>query len=59
MHSADQTTHVKIVVMALAAGIALAGLGLSVRTQENYAQIAPIKAGRPTMVTSSDASMVR
>lgn len=32
IHSADRTTHLKIVMVALAAGIALAGFGLSMRS---------------------------
>ena len=31
IYSADRTTHLKIVVVALVAGIAIAGLGLSSR----------------------------
>ena len=60
IHSADRTTHLKIVVVALFAGIVVAGLGISARTNTDYAQaVHVIKAGKPTMVTSSDATMVR
>jgi hypothetical protein len=60
MHSADRSTHLKIVVMALVAGIAVAGFGISARTNSDYAQTAHvIKAGKAMAVTSSDASMVR
>jgi hypothetical protein len=60
IHSADRTTHLKIVVVALVAGIAVAGLGISARTTTDYAQTAHvIKAGKPTLVTSSDATLIR
>jgi hypothetical protein len=60
IHSADRSTHLKIVVVALVAGIAVAAFGISARTNSDYAQTAHvIKAGKPMAVTSSDASMVR
>jgi hypothetical protein len=60
IHSADRSTHLKIVVVALVAGIAVAVFGISARTSEDYTQTAHvIKAGKPVAVTSSDASMVR
>ena len=60
IHSADRATHLKIVVMALVAGIVVAGLGISARTNADYSQTAHIiKAGKPVAVTSSDAMVVR
>jgi hypothetical protein len=61
IYSADRSTHVKIVVVALVAGIAVAGFGISARsTSDAYAQTARvIKAGKPMAISSSDASMVR
>ncbi len=61
IYSADRTTHLKIVVVALVAGIAVAGLGISARSNsEEFTQTARvIKAGKPVVVTSSDASMIR
>jgi len=60
LHSADRSTHLKIVVVALVAGIAVAGFGVFARTSSDYSQTAHvIKAGKPVAVTSSDASMVR
>ena len=60
IHSADRSTHLKIVVIALVAGIVVVGLGISARTNTDYAQTAHvIKAGKPIAVTSSDAMMVR
>jgi hypothetical protein len=59
-HSADRATHLKIVVIALVAGIVVAGLGISARTNTDYNQTAHVvKAGKPVAVTSSDAMMVR
>ncbi len=60
IHSADRSTHLKIVVVALVAGIAVAGFGISARTNSDYAQTAHvIKAGKQVTVTSSDTSLVR
>jgi hypothetical protein len=59
-HSADRSTHLKIVVLALVAGIAVAGFGISARTNSDYSQTAQIvKAGKPITVTSSANSLVR
>jgi hypothetical protein len=61
IYSADRTTHLKIVVVALVAGIAVAGFGISARSNpDDYAQTAHvIKAGKAVTVTSSDTSLVR
>lgn len=60
IHSADRTTHLKIVVVALVAGIVVAGLGISARTNTDYTQTAHvIKAGKPVALTSSDAMVIR
>jgi L-asparaginase/Glu-tRNA(Gln) amidotransferase subunit D len=60
IHSADRSTHLKIVVIALVAGIVVAGLGISARTSADYTQTAHvIKAGKPVAVTSSDTTAIR
>jgi hypothetical protein len=63
IHSADRSTHLKIVVVALVAGIAVAAFGISARTNADFSQTAQsthvIKAGKPVVVTSSDVSAVR
>jgi hypothetical protein len=62
IYSADRTTHLKIVVVALVAGIALAGFGISARSNsdDGYTQTAHvIKAGKAVAITSSDTSTVR
>ena len=61
IYSADRSTHLKIVVVALVAGIAVAGFGISARTSsEDYSQTAlVIKAGQPVAITSSNTTAVR
>jgi hypothetical protein len=61
IYSADRSTHLKIVVVALVAGIAVAGLSISARsTDEGFTQTAHvIKAGKPVAITSSNTSVVR
>jgi hypothetical protein len=62
IYSADRSTHLKIVVVALVAGIAVMGFGISVRSfsDDSYAQTARvIKAGKPVAVTSSNTLVVR
>ena len=60
IHSADRSTHLKIVAIALVAGIVVAGLGISARTNADYTQTAHvIKAGKPIAVTSSDTTAFR
>ncbi len=62
MYGADRATHLKVVVVALVAGVVVAGLGISARinSDDGYAQSARvIKAGQPVTITSSNTSMVR
>jgi hypothetical protein len=61
IYSADRSTHLKIVVVALVAGIAVAAFGISARTNsDDYTQTARVvKAGKAVAVTSSDTSLVR
>jgi hypothetical protein len=60
IHSADRATHLKIVVVALVAGIAVAAFGITARSNVDYSQTAHvIKAGKPVVLTSSDTSSVR
>jgi hypothetical protein len=60
LHSADRATHLKIVAVALIAGIAVAAFGITTRANVDYSQTAHvIKAGKPVVVTSSDTSTVR
>ena len=62
IYSADRMTHLKIVVVALVAGIVVAGFGISARinSDDGYTQTARVtKAGKPVAVTSSNAALVR
>jgi hypothetical protein len=62
IYSADRSTHLKIVVVALIAGIAVAGFSISARNtaDEGYTQTARVmKAGKPVAITSSANSLVR
>ena len=60
LHSADRSTHLKVVVVALIAGIALTAFGIAARTVDDIQTAAHVvKAGKPITVTSSTASMVR
>jgi hypothetical protein len=62
IYSADRSTHLKIVVVALVAGIAVAGFSISARntSDDGYTQTARvIKAGKPVAITSSNGSVVR
>ena len=47
IHSADRATHLKIVAVALVAGIAVAAFGIAARTNVDYSQTAHVvKAGK-------------
>ncbi|MBB4260002.1 MULTISPECIES: hypothetical protein [unclassified Bradyrhizobium] len=62
IYSADRATHLKVVVVALVAGIAVAGLGITARTgsDDGLTQSARvIKADKPVVITSANASLVR
>jgi hypothetical protein len=63
IHSADRATHLKIVVVALVAGICVAAFGISARSNVDYSVAAQsthvVKAGKPVAVTSSGASEIR
>ena len=61
IYSADRTTHLKVVVVALVAGIVVAGFSISARTtsDEGLTQTAStrvMKAGKPVVITSSGNS---
>jgi hypothetical protein len=51
-YSADRATHLKVVIVALVAGIMVAEFGISMRTQT----VRVMKAGKPVMVTTSNKS---
>ena len=62
IYSADCTTHLKIVVVALRAVIAVTGLALSFRDTSGDGSVQAeriIKAGKPFMETNSRGAVVR
>jgi hypothetical protein len=60
IYSADRTTHLKIVVVALVAGVIVAGLGIMSRSSVDEYQTARVmKAGKPVAITSTNNSLVR
>jgi hypothetical protein len=62
IYSADRTTHLKIVVVALVAGILVAGFSISTRngSDEGFTQTARVmKAGKPVVITSAGNALVR
>jgi hypothetical protein len=62
IHSADRSTHLKVVIVALVAGIIFVGVGVVARSgdADRFAQSrAPIQAGKAMMTTNSDLSAVR
>ena len=60
IHSADRGTHLKIVIVALVAGIAVTSLGLAARSGSDSTQTARVmKAGKPVVLTSSDTVTTR
>lgn len=64
IYSADRTTHIKIVVVALVAGIVMAGFGITLRgnnvVSHGFESASVIKASKkPVMVTTSSTSAVR
>ncbi|OKO87546.1 hypothetical protein AC629_13880 [Bradyrhizobium sp. NAS80.1] len=63
IHSVDRATHLKIVVVALVAGIIVAGFGIAARSSANFSQTAQsthvIKAGKPVAVTSAGSPEIR
>ena len=65
-YDADRTTHLKIVVVALFAAIAVAGISLSAHlsstdgtTQTARASGPAVKAGKPVAVSTSEQQVVR
>jgi hypothetical protein len=62
IYSADRTTHLKIVIIALVVGIAGVSLALSSRSNSDAGSTQTagvVKAGKPVLTTSSGAFVVR
>jgi hypothetical protein len=62
IYSADRTTHIKIVAVALVAGIGIAGFGIAVRinSDDGYSQTAtsPAPAAGRTWTLESNEGLV-
>jgi hypothetical protein len=58
-YSADRTTHLKIVVIALAAGTALAGVAISSRVNASSETAGVNRAAQPAAMTSSTLTQMR
>ena len=54
IYSADRATHLKVVIVALIAGILVAGFGISM---DEGLTARAMKAGKPVMVTTSNKSV--
>jgi hypothetical protein len=64
LHSADRTTHLKVVAVALVAMIAVVVVGINARLADSASATARVhgpvlKAGQPAIYTSSDSSAIR
>ena len=58
IYRADRTTHLKVVIVALIAGILVAGFGISMRNSSDKGLTARVmKTGKPVMVTTSNKSV--
>ncbi len=59
IHSADRSTHLKIVVVALIAAIAMAGFAIGTRAEFAATTAGIVEAGKPMTVTSLTSMVVR
>ncbi len=65
LHTADQLTHLKIVVVSLVAAIAVVGIAIASSPRASdvgarvEARVPLLKAGKPVMWSGSEASAIR
>jgi len=59
LRSADRNTHIRIVVVALIASLAIVAVAISARMPDESTQIVVIKAGAPTNYTEIGRTAVR
>jgi hypothetical protein len=62
IHSADRTTHLKIIIMALMVAVSGVSVALSFRSSTDAGAIrtaAVVKAGKPVFTTSSGWLVIR
>lgn len=61
-HSADRSTHYKVIAVAFALSVAVGMVGLSVRSSSNFAAYngtGLIKAAKMTHITTNDIGIIR
>ena len=59
IYSADRSTHLKVVVIALIAAIATAGLAIGSRVESPAVTAGVIKAGQPVAMTGLTGAVTR
>ena len=59
IYSADRSTHLKIVVIALIAAIATTGFAIGSRVETTATTAGIVKAGKPVAVTSLSLAVTR
>jgi hypothetical protein len=59
MQSADRATHLRIVVVALVAAIAMTSIALASHVGANAGSVAVIKAGKPVVTTNAATILIR
>jgi hypothetical protein len=62
MHTADRLTHLKILVVSLAAAIVVVAVGIAARpdmSMQIEARAPVLKAGQPVLLSINEASLIR
>ena len=59
IYSADRMTHLKIVVVALVAAVAISGFAISARVGTDTVAVAVVKAGKPMAMTRAELILTR
>jgi hypothetical protein len=59
IYSADRSTHLKIVVVGLAAAVVMTGLALSLHVNSNAGSVTVLEAGQPIVLTSAATTRTR
>jgi hypothetical protein len=59
IYSVDRGTHLKIVVIALAAAITMASIAISSHISSNIDAAVVVKAGKPASMASSNLPLTR
>jgi hypothetical protein len=62
LHTADRVTHLKILVVSLAAAIVVVAVGIAARpdmSMQIEARAPVLKAGQPVLLSINEASLIR